>query len=155
MEREIAVDRGVLSSFGHFFASLFGRDNPSGHVDTYAQHVERGSYVVVVDARDEAEADRARTLLQGMEAGDLNVVHRAEQRPLRDVVGMRQEGAGMAERSREPSEGWTNTATSSDLESERALASHRVSPTGGPDLRDPDVERAPGLRYSDKDKPNG
>jgi hypothetical protein len=155
MEREIAVDRGVLSSFGHFFASLFGRDNPSGHVDTYAQHVERGSYVVVVDAHDEAEAERARTLLQGMEAGDLNVVHRAEQQPLRDIVGMRQEGAGMTERSREPYEGWTNTATSSDLESEHALASHRLSPTTGPDLREPDVERAPGLRYSDKDKPNG
>jgi hypothetical protein len=153
MEREIAVDRGVLSSFGHFFASLFGRDNPSGHVDTYAGHVERGSYVVVVDARDEAEAERARSMLDAMQAGDLNVVPRAEQRPLRDIVGMRQEGAGMTERSREPYEGWTNT--SSDLESERALAAHRVAPTAGPDLRDPDVERAPGLRYSDKDKPNG
>ena len=153
MEREVAVDRGVLASFGNFFASLLGRDNPSGHVDTYAQHVERGSYVVVVDAQDEAEAERARTLLHGMEAGDLNVVHRAEQRPLRDIVGVRQEGAGMTERSREAYEGWTNTATSSNLESEHALASHRLAPTAGPDLRDPDLERAPGLRYVDKDKP--
>lgn len=150
MEREIAVDRGVLSSFGHFFASLFGRD--SGRADTYAQHVERGSYVVVVDAHDEAEAERARTMLSGMQAGDLNVVPRPEQRPLRDIVGMRAEGAGMVERSREPYEG---TATSSNMESEHALASHRLAPTAGPDLRDPDVERAPGLRYSDKDKPNG
>lgn len=153
MEREIAVDRGVLSSFGHFFASLFGVDH--GHADTYAQHVERGSYVVVVDAHDEAEADRARTMLQALQAGDLNVVRRPEQRPLRDIVGMRQEGAGMVERSREPYEGWSNAATSSNMESEHALASQRVSPTTGPDLRDPDTERAPGLRYSDKDKPLG
>ncbi|MEJ8838237.1 hypothetical protein [Ramlibacter sp. AN1133] len=150
MEREIAVDRGVLSSFGHFFASLFGRD--SGRADTYAQHVERGSYVVVVDAHDEAEAERARTMLNGLQAGDLNVVPRPEQRPLRDIVGMRQGDAGMVERNREPYEG---TATSSNMESEHALASHRLAPTAGPDLRDPDVERAPGLRYSDKDKPNG
>ena len=152
MEREIAVDRGVLSSFGHFFASLFGRDNPSGHVDTYSQHVEHGRYVVVVDADDPAEAERARTLLHGMQAGDLNRVHRSGQRPLRDVVGLRQGDAGMVERGREPSEGWTNTATSSDLESEHALASHRVSSGTGPELRDPDLERAPGLRYADQDK---
>ena len=154
MEREIAVDRGVLSSFGHFFASLFGRDNPSGHVDTYAQHVERGSYVVVVDTRDEAEAERARTLLHGMQAGDLNVVHRGEQRPLRDIVGMRQDEAPLVERSREPYDSWA-PATSSNMESDHALASHRVSPTTGPELRDPDIERAPGMRHPDKDKPNG
>jgi hypothetical protein len=90
-EREIAVDRGVLSSYGHFFASLLGRDNPSGHADTYSQHVERGSYVVVVDADDDAEAQRARTVLDGMRAGDLNVVHRLRQRPLREIVSTRRE----------------------------------------------------------------
>ncbi len=158
LEREIAVDRGVLSSFGHFFTSLLGRDHPSGHADTYARHVERGSYVVVADARDEAEADRLRALLHDLEARDLDLVHRPGQRPLRDIVGMRQEGmrddtAGMVERSREPYEGWSST--SSNLESERAVASHRLSPTTGPDLRGPDPERAPGLRYPDKDKPNG
>jgi hypothetical protein len=154
MEREIAVDRGVLSSFGHFFASLFGRD--TGHAETYSGHVERGSYVLVVDTHDQAQAERARTLLHGMQAGELNVVQRPEQRPLRDIVGMRQEGgAGMVERSREPYEGATGTATSSNMESEHALASHRISPSAGPDLRDPDLERAPGLRYADKDKPNG
>jgi hypothetical protein len=155
LEREIAVDRGVLSSFGHFFASLLGRDHPSGHVDTYTQHVERGGYVVVVDARDDAEAERARTLLQGMQARDLNVVHRPEQRPLRDIVGMRQESgtAGMVERSREPYEGM-NATPAAGLERDRAMASGTIaSPNTGPDLRDPDLERAPGLRYADKDKP--
>lgn len=158
MEREVAVDRSVLASFGAFFASLLGRDHPSGHVDTYGQHVERGNYVVVVDAHDQAEADRARVMLQDMEARDLNMVHRPEQRPLRDVVGMRQEGiagepgtAGMVERSRTPYEG----SVSSNMEERAVASSPRVSPNAGPDLRDPDLGREPGLRYADKDKPNG
>lgn len=115
LEREVAVDRSVLSSYGHFFASLLGRDNPSGHVDTYSDHVKRGSYVVVVDADDAASAERARGLLQGLRAGDLTVVHRHAQQRLRDIVA--------------------------------------ISPTTGPDLRDPDLDRAPGLRYADKDEP--
>ena len=90
-EREIAVDRGVLSSYGHFFASLLGRDNPSGHADTYAQHVQRGSYVVVVDADNDAEAQRARDVLHGLRAGELNVVHRAQQPRLRDIVSTRRD----------------------------------------------------------------
>jgi hypothetical protein len=115
LEREVAVDRSVLSSFGHFFASLLGRDNPSGHVDTYSDHVRRGSHVVVVDADDAAGAERARSLLQDLRAGDLAVVHRQDHPPLRDLVAL--------------------------------------SPTTGPDLRDPDLDRAPGLRYADKDRP--
>ena len=157
MEREIAMDRGVLENLGHFFARLFGRDNPSGHADTYSQHVEHGRYVVVVDTDSPEQAERARALLNDLQAGDLNVVHRAEQRPLRDVVGARQQSAGMVERNREPYEGWNNTGASSNMESEHALASHRLPPTTGPDLRAPDLERGPGLRYADqdKDKPNG
>jgi len=33
------------------------------------------------------------------------------------------------------------------------MASNVVSPSTGPDLREPEIERAPGLRYADKDKP--
>lgn len=153
LEREVAVDRRVVASFGRFFARLFGKDEGTAHVDTYGRHVERGGYVVVVDTSNQAEADRARTLLQGMSAGDLNVVHRPEQVPLRDIVGMRQGEAGMAERSREAYEGG-GVASSSPSERERALASGStkvISPTTGPDLREPDLERPPGLRYSDKD----
>jgi hypothetical protein len=160
MEEGVGM-RGVLSSYGHFFASLLGMDDPSGRVDTYAQHVERGGYVVVVDADDETEADRARTMMQGLEARDVNTMHRPAQRPLRDIVGMRQAGvsdgtAGMVERSREPYEGWT-PSVSSNMEggSGRAMASHTLSPTSGPDLREPEIDHAPGLRYADKDKPNG
>ena len=89
-QRDVA-DRGVLSSFGHFFASLLGRDNPSGHADTYSQHVERGAYVVVVDADEPAQAQRARDVLQGLQAGDLNVVDRREQMPLREIVSRRRD----------------------------------------------------------------
>jgi hypothetical protein len=159
LEREIAVDPSVVARFGHFFDRLFGRERHPAHVDSYAQHVERGSYVVVVDGRDDAEAQRARTLLHGMQASDVNLVHRPERPPLRDIVGLRQEQgirgtAGMAERSREPYEGMG--ATSSNLESERAMATNSVvTPRTGPELRDPDVEHAPGLRYADKDKPLG
>jgi hypothetical protein len=157
MEREIAVDRRVVASFGRFFARLFGRDHASGHVDTYAQHVGRGGYVVVVDTPDAATAERARSMLHGMEAGDLNVVHRPEQPPLRDVVAMRQED-GTMDRGRAPVEGVSSDVPLNDttaLERERAMAANRVAPTTGPELRDPDLGRAPGLRYADKDKPNG
>jgi hypothetical protein len=145
-------DRNVLSSFGHFFASLLGRDNPSDHVDTYSQHVERGGYVVVVDADDEAQAQRARTLLQEMQGGDLNVVQRSgEQRRVRDIVGATDEPAGMVERSRQAYESGVGE---SPIERERAMAaSHRLETRTGPDLRAPDVSHAPGLRYADKDKP--
>ncbi|HEY8357420.1 MAG TPA: hypothetical protein VIL30_08145, partial [Ramlibacter sp.] len=92
LEREVAVDRNILENFGRFFASLLGRDDHSGHIDTYSKHVERGSVVVAVDARDEAEARRASQLLHGLQASDTHVLHRAEQRPLRDIVGERQAG---------------------------------------------------------------
>ncbi|MBC5783239.1 hypothetical protein H8N03_09810 [Ramlibacter sp. USB13] len=155
MEREIAVDRGVVQNFGHFFASLFGRDEHAGHADTYSQHVERGSHVVVVDAHDEAEARRAQDLLRAMQAGDLNLVHRREQRPLRDIVGMRQSEGTAVNRSNDTYEAAGSFGSPNmDYErAQRAMASNRVSPTSGPDLREPESERAPGLRYSDKDKP--
>lgn len=143
-------DRGALSSFGHFFASLLGRDNPSGHVDTYSQHVERGGFVVVVDADDEPQAQRAQALLQEMQGTDVHLLRRDDQRPLRDIVGRRDEPAGMMDRSRDAYESWSPTQ---ELAGERAMASHRLEAFGGPKLRDPEVEHPPGLRYADKDKP--
>lgn len=155
MEREVAVDRDVVESFGNFFARLFSRDDARPHADTYARHVERGSYVVVVDTKDAAEADRARAMLHDMQAGDLTIVDRRDEAPLRDIVGLRGDGtgtgtAGMVERSREPYEGGSSASLG---ERERATASNAVSPTTGPDLREPELDRAPGLRYADKDKP--
>ena len=155
MEREIAVSESSLANFGKFFAALLGRDHLSSHGDRYAGHVESGKYVVVVDSSDAAQAQRARDVLSGMDARDLDVVHRPEHRPLRDIVGMRQgsEGnAGMVERSRDAYEG---AGSAGALERDRAMASPNVvSPTTGPALRDPDLDRAPGLRYADKDRPS-
>ena len=150
MEREVAVDRGVLSSFGHFFASLLGRDDASGRLDTYTKHVASGGHVVVVDAHDDAEARRAGDMLRELKAGELHVLHRPEQRPLREIVAARQ--AEAATRTSETAQA-VGDAASASLERDRAMASARVSPTAGPELRDPDAERAPGLRYVDKDKP--
>jgi hypothetical protein len=158
--RKARADRGVLSSFGHFFTSLLGRDDPSGRADTYEQHVERGCYVVVADAGDAAGAERARTMMQQMRARDAHTVYRPERHRLRDIVGVGDESvddgtAGMVERNREPYEGWTPSAMPNLAADAHATSSHTLSPTGGPDLREPDVGRAPGLRYADKDKPNG
>ena len=155
MEREVAMDPSRLAGLGHFFANLFGRDEHAGHVDTYARHVERGGHVVVVDAHDEAEARRAQDLLRTMQAGDLNLVHRREQQPLREVVAMRQAESTAVNRSNDTYEA-AGSFASPNMEYERAqraMASNRVNPTSGPDLREPETEKAPGLRYSDKDKP--
>jgi len=132
-------DQGSLEAFGRFMASLLG-DRDNSHADTYSQHVERGSYVLVVDARSEDQAALVRNVLAALPADDLNVVHRPEQRPLRDILGMPEGRSELVERSRES---WT-TQTSSD----RATAANP---------REQDLQRPPGLRYLDqdgKDKPN-
>lgn len=84
------MDPSRLHRLGHFFSRLFGADEGAGHAASYSGAVERGHCVVVVDGHDEEEADRAQALLHGMEARDMNLVHRAGQRPLRDIVGERQ-----------------------------------------------------------------
>jgi hypothetical protein len=86
MEREVAVGPRIGEKLG-FFARLFGMDDAAGHSSTYSGAMERGHCVVVVDAPSDAEAERAQNILLGMEAGDFNLVRRAGQRPLRDIVG--------------------------------------------------------------------
>jgi hypothetical protein len=90
LEREVAMDPARLRRIGSFFSRLFGHDEGAGHAASYSGAIERGHCVVIVDGRDEEEADRAQALLHGMEARDMNLVHRAGQRPLRDIVGERQ-----------------------------------------------------------------
>jgi len=71
---------------------------------------------------------------------------------MRDILGLREDGkTGMFERSRDAYQG--TTASPIERERDRALASNTVKPTAGPDLRDADLDRAPGLRYADTDKP--
>jgi hypothetical protein len=81
---------GVLATFGHFFTSLFGQDDVQGHAGTYSSAVDRGQYVVIVDAADDTGAMRAQHMMHAMEADNLNVVHRTAQPALRDIVAGRQ-----------------------------------------------------------------
>ena len=151
-DREAAVDRSLLGSFGAFFASLFGRDHPESHVDPWSQAVERGSVVGVVDGHDEADARRAQDLMRALQAREAQVVQRPGQPPLRDLVGARDDAAGMTERSRKAYE--TEGEATGAPEVDRAMAAGTMggSPTLGA-RNDPDLVHAPGLRYADKDKP--
>lgn len=152
MERQAAVDRSILGSFGAFFASLFGRDQPESHVDTWSQAVERGSFVVVVDGHDEADARRAQQIMHALEARGAQVVQRAGQPPLRDLVGARDEPAGRAERSRKAYEAEGEATGAPEVDHAMAAGTMGGSPTLGA-RNDPDLVRPPGLRYADKDKP--
>lgn len=64
-------DRGVLSSIGHFFASVFGQDPPKGYADRYVEMVRRGQSVVVIQAKDDEEKDRATTIVRELGASDI------------------------------------------------------------------------------------
>ncbi len=81
-------DHDVMGKFS-FFERLFGAGKHAPHADTYSSAVERGLYVVLVEGRDEAEAARAQEVLHGLNPADFNLVHRAGERPLRDVVAER------------------------------------------------------------------
>jgi hypothetical protein len=70
-EREVAVDRGVLESIGNFFASLMGKDHHR-HAGAYSEAVRRGKSVVVVDAKDDHEAETAAAMLHQLGAVDVN-----------------------------------------------------------------------------------
>ncbi len=90
MEREVAMDSHVLDAIGNFFTRVFGREHADGHVNTYAQSVARGECVVVLDADDELQAQRAAALLDECGGRDRNIVPRSRQKPLRDIVAGRQ-----------------------------------------------------------------
>lgn len=151
-EREVAVGHRVGEKLG-FFHRLFGLDDAAGHAGTYTRASERGHCVVVVDASSEGDAERAQQILHGMEAGDLNVVRRAGQRPLREIVGD----------SRSPTVeerfGTARSERSESSERERAMASS--GPIIGQgwgeqrtlDLVDDDQPIAsPSLRSGDRDE---
>ena len=121
-------DHDVVGKFS-FFERLFGAGKHAPHADAYSSAVERGLYVVIVEGRDEAEAERAQGVLLGMEARDLNLVHRAGERPLRDVVAERPPERAMA------SQGWGEQRRLEVVDDDRPIAS--------PDLEVP----------RDKDKP--
>ena len=63
--------RGLLSSIGRIFASVFGEDVPSGYVDRYSESIWHGHPVVVVEAADEEAASRVSTILQELGGYDI------------------------------------------------------------------------------------
>jgi hypothetical protein len=81
-------DRDVAGKFS-FFERLFGAGRLAPDADRYTRAVEQGLYVVLVEHQDEGEAERAQDVLHGLEAGDVSLVHRAGQPPLREVVSDR------------------------------------------------------------------
>ena len=76
-EREVAIDHDVLTGLSHFFGRLFGMGQHREHAGTYTEAVRRGNSLVVVDARDDDEAQRAATLLHDL--GAINVDEHARQ----------------------------------------------------------------------------
>lgn len=82
-------DHDVVGKFS-FFERLFGAGKNTPHAETYASALERGLFVVMVEHQDPDHAQRAQDVLHGMEARDMSLVHRAGERPLRDVVAERQ-----------------------------------------------------------------
>ena len=136
----------ALQAFGAFFASLLGQDQPSGRADRYTGAVESGRHVVVLDALDEGQAERAATLLGEMGGEGTDTLYRPLLRPLRDIVAVRGVLADQAARRFERRDA---RPESQEDQRERAFARGEQRQL---DLRDPDDARhAPGLRYADRD----
>jgi hypothetical protein len=85
-------DHDVVGKFS-FFERLFGAGKHAPHAQTYRSAVERGLYVVLVEGRDAQEAQRAQDVLHGLNPADFSLVHRAGERPLRDVLAEREAGS--------------------------------------------------------------
>ncbi|TFY99424.1 hypothetical protein EZ313_23030 [Ramlibacter henchirensis] len=85
-DREIAASRDMVDKVAGFFVRMFGGERDRGDHEVYANAVDRGCTVLVVDTEDEAEAARARALLHDLQAADLNVYHRPGQQPVREIV---------------------------------------------------------------------
>jgi hypothetical protein len=92
-EREVAVDRGVLDSFGHFFASLFGEDDGKKAADGYGKSVQRGHSVVIVDAHTDQEAETAAVIRHELGAIEVEDHETAGGTPAKPGVRMYQRDA--------------------------------------------------------------
>ena len=163
LEREVAVDPSVVRRLGNFFDRLFGHDGGAANSASYESAMDRGHCVVFVDANSEEEAERAQSLLHGMNAADMSLFQRVGQRPLRDVVGERQATPGIEQRA-DTARAETGAGPSTDVraegelprERERAMASQGWGEQRKLDLVEDDVPIAsPDLRYRDEkdDKP--
>ena len=179
-EHEIALDHDALASLSHFFGRLFGRDSHADQTGTYTEAVRRGNSLVVVDARDDEEAERAATLLHHLGAIDVdehaqhwraegwtgtaaeanaNLANRAAERPGVRVIDRESEPplrdiVMMREEEVVVRVQDDAAAERNSAERERAFAADRTTdvPSG---TRDPDAMDAgrPGIPRPDRDKP--
>ena len=69
---------GFFERIGRFFADLFGTDDAAGDPGRYAETVRRGGTVLIVDAADEQQADRAREIVAAGD-GAVDIDERASQ----------------------------------------------------------------------------
>jgi len=118
-------DDDVVGKFS-FFERLFGAGRHAPHAQAYDSALQRGLYVVLVEHQEEAEAERAQGVLHGMEARDLNVVHRAGERPLREVVGERQRSDQERSERAIASQGWGEQRTLEVVDDDRPIASPSI-----------------------------
>jgi len=77
-DRTADESHGFFDGIRRFFADLFGADEAEGDSGRYAESIRRGGTVLIVDAADESEADRARGLLSSMD-GTVDIDERASQ----------------------------------------------------------------------------
>lgn len=161
LEREVAMDSKIVRRLGNFFERLFGHDE-GDRAGNYAAAYDRGHCVVFVDATSDEQAERAQSILHGMNPEDLNIYPRAGQRPLREVVAERQAAPGSLEQRLATARADMAPGRNTDLRSEgevprdesardRAVASQGWGeqrtldlvqddkPIASPDLRSPPV----------------
>ncbi|HZY18117.1 MAG TPA: hypothetical protein VFE82_06510 [Ramlibacter sp.] len=146
LEREVAVDHRTVERIGAFFTDLFGDDHP--HHATYSGAARDGRTVLVVDTHDEAGAQRARAVLEGAQPGHLNLVHRPQHRPLREIVRGGRVAAADADAVRNGAVGRSASwEDSTEERSGRAMAAEETR--AAPQADDPREEPV-GLRYADQ-----
>jgi hypothetical protein len=163
VEHEIALSEDVVERVTGFFSRMFGADHP--HTGVYSSHVEGGRCVLLIDAHQTGDVERARTVLEGERAAHYDVVDRTGGQRMSDILRADptdMEPASMQTSQRMPGHdgSWTHAG---EVRREHAVAtgdgdldnvtlkSDRPAATQGEGM-DP-----VGLRYADKgdaDKPN-
>ncbi|HVE53470.1 MAG TPA: hypothetical protein VNB23_08815 [Ramlibacter sp.] len=97
-EREVAMDPKLVRRLGNFFERLFGHDEGAqDRVTSYSSAVDRGHCVVIVEAGSDEEAERAQSILHGMNPADVSLFQRVGQRPLRELIAEHSLGTSQME----------------------------------------------------------
>jgi uncharacterized protein (TIGR02271 family) len=101
---EAPHDEGIGSSIKHFFKGIFGTDS-SPHAQKYSDAVSRGHHVLVVNAADEPEIERAADIVE--RHGPVDIDEKATEwaggAPVAHPESMRMSGAGGMQQSAQAS----------------------------------------------------